>query len=202
MRAGMRLGEALATCPSLVLVDPDPAAAEEEWESVLRRLEDAGFAVETVEPGVVLFETKGVERLYGGVQPALGAGTRRRRNCLGSARGRRAAPVRRSRGGERRAPRADRDRRGGAGARLPRPTAALAPAAGAGALRRARRARRAPARRSRPRCRAEPSRSGWGRRAGGRGGSRAAGSAAAYGGGHRPWSLPRRSPSPRRSQTS
>ncbi len=71
VRPGMRLGEALATCPSLVLVDPDPAAAEEEWESVLRRLEDAGFAVETVEPGVVLFETKGVERLYGGVQPAL-----------------------------------------------------------------------------------------------------------------------------------
>ena len=38
---------------------------------VLRRLEDAGFAVETVEPGTVLFETRGVERLYGGVQPAL-----------------------------------------------------------------------------------------------------------------------------------
>ena len=27
----MRLGEALATCPSLQLVDPDPAAAEEAW---------------------------------------------------------------------------------------------------------------------------------------------------------------------------
>jgi protein ImuB len=71
VRPRMRLGEALATCPDLVLVEPDPAAVEEEWEGVLRRLEDGGFAVETVEPGVVLFETKGVERLYGGVRPAL-----------------------------------------------------------------------------------------------------------------------------------
>src|SRR6188474_32653 len=66
--AGMRLGEALATCPELVLVDPDPAGAEREWEGVLRRLEDAGFGVEPVEPGVVVFETTGVERLYGGVE--------------------------------------------------------------------------------------------------------------------------------------
>ncbi|HEX3289757.1 MAG TPA: hypothetical protein VHR46_00085, partial [Gaiella sp.] len=69
--AGMRLGEALATCPQLVLVDPDPAGAEREWEGVLRRLEDAGFGVEPVEPGVVVFETRGVERLYGGVEAAL-----------------------------------------------------------------------------------------------------------------------------------
>ena len=69
--AGMRLGEALATCPQLVLVDADPAGAEREWEGVLRRLEDAGFAVDPVEPGVVVFETTGVERLYGGVEAAL-----------------------------------------------------------------------------------------------------------------------------------
>ena len=68
---GMRLGEALATYPSLVLVDRDPATVEREWEGVLRRLEDAGFAVDPVEQGVVVFETKGVERLYGGVRPAL-----------------------------------------------------------------------------------------------------------------------------------
>src|SRR3712207_6410796 len=46
VQPGMRLGEALATCPQLVLVDPDPAAAEQEWEAILQRLEDAGFAVE------------------------------------------------------------------------------------------------------------------------------------------------------------
>jgi protein ImuB len=67
----MRLGEALATCPGLVLVERDPAAVEREWEDVLRRLEDAGFAVDPIEHGVVVFETKGVERLYGGVRPAL-----------------------------------------------------------------------------------------------------------------------------------
>ncbi len=71
VRPGMRLGEALATCPELVLVEQDPATAEQAWEEILRRLEDAGFAVEPVEPGVVYFESKGVERLYGGLEPAL-----------------------------------------------------------------------------------------------------------------------------------
>jgi nucleotidyltransferase/DNA polymerase involved in DNA repair len=71
VRPGMRLGEALATCPELVLVDPDPSTVEREWEGVLQRLEDVGLAVESVEPGVVVFETKGVERLYGGVAAAL-----------------------------------------------------------------------------------------------------------------------------------
>lgn len=71
VKPGMRLGEALSTCPSLALVDRDPATVEREWEGVLRRLEDAGFAVEPAELGAVVFETAGVERLYGGVQPAL-----------------------------------------------------------------------------------------------------------------------------------
>ncbi len=71
VRPGMRLGEALATCPELVLVDRDPAAVEQEWEGLLRRLEDCGFAVEPDEPGTVYFETDGVERLYGGLDPAL-----------------------------------------------------------------------------------------------------------------------------------
>jgi protein ImuB len=68
---GMRMGEALATCPELVLVEQDPAAAEQAWEEILRRLEDAGFAVESADLGCVYFETRGVERLYGGVEPAL-----------------------------------------------------------------------------------------------------------------------------------
>ena len=71
VRPGMRLGEALATCPQLELVEQDPATAEQAWEEILRRLEDAGFAVEPSEPGTVFFETKGVERLYGGLEPAL-----------------------------------------------------------------------------------------------------------------------------------
>jgi len=71
VRPGMRLGEALATCPGLVLVEQDPATAREEWEGVLRRLEDAGFAVDSADLGCVYFETRGVERLYGGLEGAL-----------------------------------------------------------------------------------------------------------------------------------
>src|SRR5213080_138753 len=71
VRPGMRLGEALAMCPELELVEQDPATAEQAWEEILRRLEDAGFAVEPGEPGTVYFETKGVERLYGGLEPAM-----------------------------------------------------------------------------------------------------------------------------------
>ena len=71
VRPGMRLSEALATCPQLELVEQDPASAEQAWDEILRRLEDAGFAVEPDSPGVVYFDTRGVERLYGGLEPAL-----------------------------------------------------------------------------------------------------------------------------------
>src|SRR5437764_11203926 len=71
VRPGMRLGEGLATCPELVLVEQDPAAAEQAWEEILRALEDTGFAVDPAEVGCVSFETRGVERLYGGLEAAL-----------------------------------------------------------------------------------------------------------------------------------
>jgi nucleotidyltransferase/DNA polymerase involved in DNA repair len=71
VKPGMRLGEALALCPALVLVDADPQGAEREWEEIMRRLEDAGIAVSPAERGTAFFETRGVERLYGGVEPAL-----------------------------------------------------------------------------------------------------------------------------------
>jgi nucleotidyltransferase/DNA polymerase involved in DNA repair len=71
VRPGMRLGEALATCPGLVLVEHDPMGVEQAWEETLRSLENTGFAVEPAEPGTVFFETAGVERLYGGLEPAL-----------------------------------------------------------------------------------------------------------------------------------
>jgi protein ImuB len=67
----MRLGEALATCPGLVLLEQDPATVEGDWERVLRRLEEAGIAVEPDEPGVVYFETGGIERLSGGLDGTL-----------------------------------------------------------------------------------------------------------------------------------
>ena len=80
VRPGMRLGEALATCPSLALVEPDPAGAEQAWEEIVRRVEDVGIAVEPVGQGCAYFETRGVERLYGGVEGAL----RRALSAVGS----------------------------------------------------------------------------------------------------------------------
>jgi len=71
VKPGMRMGEALATCPELVLVEQDPSAAEQAWEEILRRLEDAGFEVDSGDLGCVYFETRGVERLYGGAEAAL-----------------------------------------------------------------------------------------------------------------------------------
>jgi protein ImuB len=71
VKPGMRMGEALATCPKLVLVEPDPAGAERDWEEIVRHLEDSGFAVESTALGNAYFDTRGVERLYGGLEPAL-----------------------------------------------------------------------------------------------------------------------------------
>ena len=71
VRPGMRMGEALALCPELALVEQDPAAAEHEWEQLLQRLEDAGLGVESAAPGCVYFESRGIERLYGGLEAAL-----------------------------------------------------------------------------------------------------------------------------------
>ena len=71
VRPGMLLGEALATCPTLALVEQDPAEAEQAWEEIVRRLEGEGFAVEPAEPGCLYVETRAVERLYGGVEGVL-----------------------------------------------------------------------------------------------------------------------------------
>ena len=66
VRAGMRLGEALARCPELALVPPDPERAETAWEEVLRRLEAIGAAVEPGRPGEAFFEAGGLRGLWGG----------------------------------------------------------------------------------------------------------------------------------------
>ena len=52
-------------------VEQNPADEEECWEQILRRLENAGFAVDPVEPGCAYFEIKGIERLDGGFQETL-----------------------------------------------------------------------------------------------------------------------------------
>jgi protein ImuB len=63
---GMRLGEALARCPSLGLVAADPDRAALAWERVCGALEAIGAAVESPRPGEAYFEADSVSRLYGG----------------------------------------------------------------------------------------------------------------------------------------
>jgi protein ImuB len=66
VRPGLRVGEALARCPSLVLVAPDPDAVAEAHERVLVRLEGLGAGVEPREPGHACFDDAGLTRLHGG----------------------------------------------------------------------------------------------------------------------------------------
>ncbi len=66
IRAGMRLGEALARCPELILVPADPVRAEAAWEKLLRRLEGIGAAVESERAGEAFFEADGLRGLWGG----------------------------------------------------------------------------------------------------------------------------------------
>jgi protein ImuB len=70
---GMRLGEALARCPELTLVPPDPAGVADLWERLLVRLESIGAAVEPERPGLVCFDARGLLRLHGGIDGVLAA---------------------------------------------------------------------------------------------------------------------------------
>jgi len=73
---GMRLGEALARCPQLTLVPPDPAGVADHWERLLVRLESIGAAVEPERPGVACFDARGLLRLHGGIEGVLAAARR------------------------------------------------------------------------------------------------------------------------------
>jgi protein ImuB len=63
---GMRLGEALARCPRLALVPPDPVGVADDWERIVRRLESIGAGVEAGRPGLACFDARGLRRLHGG----------------------------------------------------------------------------------------------------------------------------------------
>jgi len=73
---GMRLGEALARCPRLSLIPPDPAGVADRWERVLVRLESIGAAVEPERPGLVCFQADGLLRLHCGLDSVLAAARR------------------------------------------------------------------------------------------------------------------------------
>jgi protein ImuB len=66
VHAGMRLGEALARCPTLALIPPDPMGVADAWEKVLARLESVGAAVESDVAGLAFFDAAGLARLHGG----------------------------------------------------------------------------------------------------------------------------------------
>jgi protein ImuB len=73
---GMRMGEALARCPRLMLVPPDPVGVADAWERVLVRLEAIGAQVEPGHPGLACFDATGLRRMHGGSLEAVLAATR------------------------------------------------------------------------------------------------------------------------------
>jgi protein ImuB len=76
VRAGLRIGEALARCPTLRLVPPDPAGVADEWDQVLVALEGMGAAVESERPGMAFFDATGLWNLHGGLDGVLAAARR------------------------------------------------------------------------------------------------------------------------------
>jgi len=73
---GMRLGEALARCPRLTLVPPDPVGVADGWERVVAALEAIGAAVEADRPGLACFDARGLRRLHGGTLDGIVAAVR------------------------------------------------------------------------------------------------------------------------------
>src|SRR5215218_9488963 len=64
--AGMRVGEALARCPEIRLVPPDPDGVRTLWRAVLDRLERIGASVESDRAGEAYFESDGLHGIHGG----------------------------------------------------------------------------------------------------------------------------------------
>jgi protein ImuB len=69
----MGVGEALARCPELALLPPDPAGSEELWEETVAALGGMGAAVESDRPGEAFFAVDGLRGIYGGVEGVVGA---------------------------------------------------------------------------------------------------------------------------------
>jgi protein ImuB len=74
---GMGVGEALARCPELRLVPPDPQGVRALWAGVLDRLEGIGASVESDRPGEAFFAADGLRGIHGGRLEDVLAATRR-----------------------------------------------------------------------------------------------------------------------------
>src|SRR4051794_26635607 len=73
VRAGMRLGEALARCPGLRLVPPDPAGVADAHDRLIRALEGIGAGVEGGRPGLVFFDAHALRNLHGDLRGVVTA---------------------------------------------------------------------------------------------------------------------------------
>ena len=71
VKPGMRLGEALAMCPSLTLVEPDPQPPSRSGSRSSAGSRTPVSRSSLRGSGCAYFETRGVERLYGGLEQAL-----------------------------------------------------------------------------------------------------------------------------------
>src|SRR3954452_6163725 len=74
---GMRVGEALARCPELRLVPPDPQGGRALWSQVLDRLEAIGAAPESDASGQAFFDAGGLHGIHGGHLDGVLSATRR-----------------------------------------------------------------------------------------------------------------------------
>jgi protein ImuB len=74
--AGMRVGEALARCPELRLVPPDPDGVRTLWRKTLDRLDRIGAAVESDREGEAFFDAGGLRGIHGGLEGVLDAARR------------------------------------------------------------------------------------------------------------------------------
>src|SRR3954451_14369756 len=63
---GMRVGEALARCPGLRLVDPGPGGVRNLWRRAMDRLERIGAACESDREGEAFFDADGLRGIHGG----------------------------------------------------------------------------------------------------------------------------------------
>lgn len=84
---GMRVGEALARCPEIKLLPPDPVRGTELWDQSLERLEAIGAEVESGKPGEAFFAAGGLLAMYRGLDGLLEATGRAasRQRALGAA---------------------------------------------------------------------------------------------------------------------
>ncbi len=73
---GMRVGEALARCPELRLVPPDPDGVRTLWRRALDRLDRIGAAVESDHEGEAFFDADGLRGVHGGIEGVLEAARR------------------------------------------------------------------------------------------------------------------------------